>query len=125
MRTKHWIFVFVSLLLAAVLAHLILTCFNRAGVTATIYQHGTPIETINLGRVGDPYTIVVMGEDGAENVVLVERGQISVYSASCPDQICVRQGPITDGTVPIVCLPHRLVIQITQSPDDFDSVVGG
>ena len=115
----------MSLLLAAVLAHLLLAHFTRAGVIATIYQHGILIETINLDRAGDPYIIVIVGEDGAQNVVLVERGRISVSSANCPDQICVRQGPIADGTVPIVCLPHRLVIEITQGPDGFDVAAGG
>ena len=39
-------------------------------------------------------------------------GAISVTEADCPDGICVRQGKLTTAGVPIVCMPHRLVIEI-------------
>ena len=42
----------------------------------------------------------------------VEPGAISVTEADCPDGICVRQGKLTTAGVPIVCMPHRLVIEI-------------
>ena len=34
-------------------------------------------------------------------------------SADCPDQVCVHQGWISDSTVPIVCLPHQVIIEVT------------
>ena len=127
MKTKHWIFLFAGLILAAILAQFLLTAlFSRTGRVATVYQHNSPIETIDLDRVEAPFHFTVTGEGDAENVVFVEPGQISVSSATCRDQICVHQGPITDGTRPIVCLPHQMVIQIRRSPDDpADIAVGG
>ena len=80
-------------------------------------------EEIDLERVTEPRTLTL--EDGrGRNTVLVERGRICVSEADCPDQICVKQGWISDGTVPIVCLPHRLVIEITGDGGDVDGAAG-
>ncbi|MCL2568621.1 MAG: NusG domain II-containing protein [Oscillospiraceae bacterium] len=125
MKTKHWILLFIGLVLVALLAQLLLTHFRSDGTIATIYHQNIPLKTIDLGRVDTPYTFTVTGEGGAENVVLIESGQISIQSATCRDQICVHQGPIRDGTHPIVCLPHRVVIQIDRRPDDAADAVGG
>ena len=66
-------------------------------------------------------TITIDGENGAENVVLVEPGQISMQSASCPDHLCVKQGTISDGILPIVCLPNHIRISIASDEEgSFD-----
>ena len=46
------------------------------------------------------------------NTVRVEPGAICVTHADCPDQICVFQGRLTGSGIPIICMPHRLVIEI-------------
>ena len=53
-------------------------------------------------------------------------GGIRVSFADCPDQICVDQGWLSGGRIPIVCLPHRLVIELVEGGDDeaFDAVSG-
>ena len=80
------------------------------GSVVNIYQDGTCIYSIDLSAVTDSYTIQI---DGAvSNTVAVEHGKICVQHATCPDQICVRQGWISNSIVPVVCLPNNLVIQI-------------
>ena len=33
--------------------------------------------------------------------------------ADCPDHICVYMGKLTtEGGMPIICMPHRLIIEI-------------
>ena len=39
-------------------------------------------------------------------------GGISVTESDCRDHICIEQGEIDNEAVPIVCMPHRLVIEI-------------
>ena len=119
--------------LAAALAAAVLICaafllWQRAhaqsAVTAAVYQYGELVEEIRLDQVTEPYTISLAGEDGAENVVEAAPGRIRVASANCPDQVCVDQGWIADGTVPIVCLPHKLVIEIVGGGSAFDAAAG-
>ena len=33
-------------------------------------------------------------------------------AADCPDGVCVAQGAISSGGVPIICMPHHLSVRI-------------
>ena len=96
----------------------------QAGITAFIYQSGELVEEIRLDQIKQPYTITLTGENGAENVVEAAPGRIRVQSANCPDQVCVRQGWISDSSVPVVCLPHQVVIEITGGESHADAAAG-
>ena len=81
------------------------------------------VEEIDLDRVSEPYSLPL--EDGSgRNTLWVERGRICVSEADCPDQICVNQGWISNGAVPIICLPHRLMIEIVDGGGGLDGAAG-
>lgn len=87
------------------------------GSIAVITVNCEEFDRIDLQTVNEPYDIEIKTEFGV-NVVHVEPGAISVTSASCPDKVCVKQGKMTGGGVPIVCMPNRLVINIEGSGID-------
>ena len=91
------------------------------GVVARITLDGELVEEIDLSAVTEPYTFTLEGPGGFTNTIQVEHGRIRVLEAGCPDQVCVNQGYISDGTVPIVCLPNRLVIEIVGGGDSLDA----
>lgn len=111
-----------AVLLVSAAGAIAVLCGMSAGVVANIYQDGVCLASIDLASVGESYTITVPG--AVQNVISVEAGRICVSSATCPDQVCVRQGWITNSVVPVVCLPNRLVIQIENTPGDLDAVAG-
>ncbi len=122
---RFWALVLGGVLLAAGAACLWLMYRPAAGTVAKVYQNGVCIRTIDLSAVTEGYTFTVTGERGAQNVVAVEPGRIRVESASCPDQVCVHQGWVSDGAAPLVCLPNGLVIQLEGGGEDApDTVVG-
>jgi len=49
---------------------------------------------------------------------------VRVAQADCPDQVCVHQGWIADGRVPIVCLPNQLIVQIEEGGSPLDAQTG-
>ena len=57
-------------------------------------------------------TRVVLGRGEHTNTLVIENGTAQVIEASCPDQICVRQGAIQYEGESIVCLPHKLVVTV-------------
>jgi len=125
MKTKYWILIFAFLVVAASVTHFVMSRTQTISPVATVYQNSVPIATIYLEEVVESHKIEVTTEDGNKNIVLVEPGRISVRYATCPDQICVDQGPISNSARPIVCLPHRLSIEITDGLDiDIDVVAG-
>lgn len=109
--TKFWVILFSVLFVLGAGAFVLLRSGGQAGRIAEVWQDGELIRTIDLDAVVIPYDFTVTGPYGS-NTIHVAHGAISVSEADCPDQICVRQGAITDSAVPIVCLPHRLVIKI-------------
>ncbi len=97
--------------------------YKQTRVAAEVYKDGELIKTIDLNGVDNDYEFTV-GDENEYNIVRVENGRIRVMSASCPDKICVNQGYISDGLVPIVCLPNKVVIKIKGGEDEADASVG-
>lgn len=57
-------------------------------------------------------TYLYKAPDGDTNLIEVKNQQIRIKTASCPDQRCVKQRRISKEGETIVCLPHKLVVEI-------------
>lgn len=55
------------------------------------------------------------------NIVQVKDGKVCVREADCPNQDCVEQGWISDSSQQIVCLPHKLTVNI-EDPNASSSI---
>lgn len=121
-------------LLAALLGGVVLLCagviwWQRSGpgggVLARVYQRGELVEEIRLDRVREAYSFPLTGEGGAENVVEVEPGRI-------PDRLRYLSRPgvrpprgwISDSTVPVVCLPNQVIVEIVGGEGFVDTAAG-
>ena len=122
-RNARWILLLLVLAGVSCAAFVLLRPAG-AGTVARVTVDGELVEEIDLSAVTDPYTFTVEGPGGFTNTILVEPGRVRVLEAGCPDQVCVNQGYISDGAVPIVCLPNRLVIEITGGGDSLDAAAG-
>ena len=72
-----------------------------------------------VGRwsLADSVNEVIETESG-KNRLVIEGGKASIEEADCPDGICVKQGKISHTGQTIVCLPHKLVIEITGKAEE-------
>ncbi len=60
--------------------------------------------------------------DGGDNTFQIQDGEVKMLSADCPDQYCVQHAAISDHNETIICLPHRLVLEIHGGGDgDVDA----
>lgn len=89
---------------------------------ACIYQDGLLLQTIPLDQVQETYAFSLEATDGGSNTIEISPGGIAITQADCPDQICVRQGRITNSLLPITCLPHRLVIELRSADTSADEL---
>ncbi|WP_242825956.1 NusG domain II-containing protein [Clostridium tunisiense] len=55
------------------------------------------------------------------NKIKVEGSKIGVVDADCPDKVCVLPGLVNRPGERIVCLPHRVVIEIRGSKNTSDT----
>ena len=81
--------------------------------TVEVVQDGSVICSFDLNSTDERQFTVVY--DGRENTILIEDGKICVTEADCPDQNCVHMGWLHSDSLPIVCLPNRLVIRYADS----------
>ena len=58
-------------------------------------------------------TYEIAQEDGSLNIIAVEDGAVYMKEANCRDGLCIRQGKMKNGAKTIVCLPHKVVVQLT------------
>ena len=83
------------------------------GQLVEIVQDGQVIETIDLAASPDQ-EIRIDWPQGSYNTVRIENGTIRVADAGCPDHTCMKTGVLRSESLPIVCLPNRLVIRYVQ-----------
>ena len=63
--------------------------------------------------LSEEQTIDISTEKGKNNVV-IKAGKVSVQDADCPDKYCVNHVAVDSVGETIVCLPHRVIIEIKE-----------
>ncbi|MDE5909347.1 MAG: NusG domain II-containing protein [Lachnospiraceae bacterium] len=110
-----------GILFAAFVIWLIPVLLHRdAPAVVRIIQDGQEIGTYS---VLEEQTIAIPYEEESYNLLLISGGQVSVSDADCPDGLCIRHRAIERSGESIICLPHKLVIQIeSKEESDLDAV---
>ena len=86
---------------------------------AVITIDGSLYKTLPLSK---DLELTVSSENGI-NVVVIRDGSVWVSTADCPNQLCVDHNPISKTGEQIVCLPHKVVIEIISKEDsEIDSI---
>ena len=106
-------------------AGLMLWRFNRAeGVSVAVNIDG--VQTAVYPLTEDREVVIPTGDDGEHrNVLVIRDGKAYISQADCPDEICVKTRAAAYVGETIVCLPHKLVIEITAAgvAPDLDMTV--
>ena len=123
-KSTKLILALLVILAAACAAVLLLKPKGTDRPVARITVNGTIVNEVDLTASSLPQTFTYEGPGGFSNTIVAEPGRIRVESAGCPDPVCVHQGWIEDGTVPIVCLPNKLIIEISGGGDGLDAATG-
>ena len=106
-----------TIICGAVIAALLVASFHLTFVR----PHAADGDLIAVIHAGDTkeyrYPLQESGEfrvdvEGGYNVVRIEGGQVSIAAADCPNGDCTRQRPISGPGQQLVCLPHRLWVEI-------------
>ena len=71
---------------------------------------GEEIQSFSLSK---STTYEINGTEGT-NLLHIENGSAWLEDADCPDQICVNTGKIKYAGQSIICLPHKVVVEIKE-----------
>ena len=111
-------------LLAVAAALLFYLPRNQSGaLTVVIDVSGQEVRRVPLSD----FTETTVTSRGYTLHIAAEGGAVSVTDSDCPTQDCVRTGTISRSGQSIVCLPARIVIQLTggaADSNDVDIVIG-
>ncbi|MCD8021030.1 MAG: NusG domain II-containing protein [Clostridiales bacterium] len=87
---------------------------RQAGETVQITVDGEVVGTYSLYQ---DRTVDIDGV-GGNNTLVISDGQADMTEADCPDKICVDHRSISNVGETIVCLPHKVVVEIISSGED-------
>ena len=106
--------IFLAILLAVVTVFLVV--YERTGTRA---DAGACVRVTVDGSVYGTYA-----QDGVTtNVLTIRDGRADMTEADCPDKLCVHQKAISKNHEMIVCLPNKVVVEVTGSEENgFDSI---
>ena len=110
MKKKDIIMIAAMLLAALVLYLISQVSLGAEASTIVVTLDGKEVLRRPLA-VENTYDIAQ--DDGSLNVIAVENGAVYMKEANCRDGLCIRQGKMKNGAKTIVCLPHKIVIQLT------------
>lgn len=69
--------------------------------------------------------VIEIDNEHGKNTVVIENGTVRMEYADCPDGYCISKGAVSMNGDTIVCLPHRLVVEVVKSEtsaDDLDAI---
>ncbi|MDE5763447.1 MAG: NusG domain II-containing protein [Ruminococcus sp.] len=108
-KIKICLFTAVFLFIGAVVATV---CILRpsSGNIVEVVRDNEVLYTFNLETAGNQ-TVRIEYPDGGYNIIEIADNSIKISDADCPDQTCVRTGTLKYSGMPVVCLPHHLIIR--------------
>ena len=95
---------------------------GRTGSTVVIKRNTAVYQEIPINKD----TEIQINDDNGHplNTITIKNGTVQMRNASCPDGLCVKQGSISKTGQIIICLPNKVVIEISgASAADVDAVV--
>ncbi len=97
-----------AFIILGVMLTILIRLSKKPGSKVVLYINGIRTETYSLKEEG---TYFIETEDG-KNSFRIEDGTVRMEAADCPDQVCIHMGRIESKGETIVCLPHKVVLQI-------------
>ncbi len=85
-------------------------------------------EIVSVSIDGDLYGTYDLNEDqiiyiGDTNVLEIKDGEAFMIEADCPDGLCLHQSSISKNNENIICLPNRVIAEVTsQDTSEFDVI---
>lgn len=105
---KRDLLLIAGILIAAAALWLILRPAS-AGSTVLVTVDGKQYASLPLDRDAE---LLIESADGGENLLVISGGEAEVVSSNCKNGVCVDTGAVSGDGELIVCLPHKVVIEI-------------
>ena len=113
-------------LVAAIVLYALMQAGGGTSMKAIVHDGDGGVHELSLAENQERAITTSLGT----NVVIVENGAVYVREADCENQDCVHQGKVSAPGKQIICLPHKLWIEVVSDGEtsaaemDVDAVAG-
>ena len=111
-----------GILLAGAALAVIILLTQRSGSTVQVRVDGRVTSSFALDR---DMEFEITGAGGGRNLLIIRGGSAWIEEADCPDGLCIGMGKISRVGQSVVCLPHRVVVEITGDARESVDVTAG
>lgn len=108
----------IVLIAAGFLMSFFLSFGNSDGAQLTATADGKLYGTYSLA---EDQTITIR-HNGHTNRFEITAGKVRMISADCRGHDCIKEGSISKAGETIVCLPNRVVLEISGEKEGFDAI---
>ncbi len=115
MIKRNDIKLFAVIMVLAIIAIVAINLMKSEGSKVVITIDGKVYKTLDLNT---NQTFTIEQGDGDTNNVKIENGAVSMTDANCPDKLCVKHRSIHYNGETIVCLPHKVVVEIANGKEN-------
>ena len=108
--------IIAAVLLIALVSALVVFFTRDNGTWCAVSVDGKTLAAFPLSKDTE-YVIPI---DNGNNTLTITDGKASISFADCPDKICVAHKPISYDGESIVCLPHKVVVSVSEERPQID-----
>ncbi len=107
-QKKDFLLIATILFIIGISFYMILPVWRDKGETVRITIDGKLYGSYNLSQ----NQTIMVDESLGFNRIIIENGIVRMDEADCPDKYCMAYKPIKNAGQTIVCLPHKLVVEV-------------
>lgn len=111
------IILIASLLVAGGIIAAVLLSGSRNGSKVIVRIDDRIIQELSL----ESDTEYVIENENGRNVLVIHDGQAWISEADCRDGLCAKMGKISRAGQSIICLPHKVIVEVIGSDTDPES----
>lgn len=112
-QKKDFVLAAVIAIIAGISALMVMFAQSGAGTSVRVTVDGALYGEYSLSG---EQSIFIDSASGYNRLV-IENGSAYMAEADCPDKYCMDYKPVSRGGETIICLPHRLVVEVTGTRD--------
>ncbi len=123
-KKRNDIILAALILIIAAAGIFFMNIFKTDGAFAVVKVDG--VETARYSLSENTEIVITTGENNEfKNTLVIEDNKAFIKNANCPDKICEEHKAISFKGETIVCLPHKVVIEIVadENVDGLDAAV--
>ena len=122
-KRRYSLILAIGCIVFAGIAGIAINMTRQRGSQIIVWADGTQWGIYQLNQEQE---IEIKTENG-RNILRIQDGKAKMTEADCPDGLCIRQREIDKIGESIICLPHRIVVEVIgdaqEDQNSLDAVV--